>query len=42
MKSPPGWVEPGQTPDFDEYTIVLRGSLRATERFNPRHMDRTR
>jgi|SRR5258706_15203854 len=28
MKSPPGWVEPGQTPEFDEYTLVLRGSLR--------------
>ena len=28
MHSPPGWVEPGQTPDFDEYTVVLRGTLR--------------
>lgn len=28
MKSPPGWVEPGQTPEFDEYTLVLRGKLR--------------
>jgi len=28
MRSPGGWVEPGQTPEFDEYTIVLRGSLR--------------
>ena len=28
MKSPGGWVEPGQTPDFDEYTVVLRGLLR--------------
>jgi mannose-6-phosphate isomerase-like protein (cupin superfamily) len=27
MKSPPGWAEPGQTPEFDEYTVVLRGSL---------------
>jgi mannose-6-phosphate isomerase-like protein (cupin superfamily) len=27
MKSPPGWSEPGQTPAFDEYTVVLRGSL---------------
>jgi len=27
MQSPPGWEEPGQTPDFDEYTIVLRGRL---------------
>ena len=28
MRSPGGWVEPGQTPEFDEYTIVLRGALR--------------
>src|SRR5262245_40923150 len=28
MVSPSGWVEPGQTPDFDEYTVVLRGTLR--------------
>lgn len=28
MQSPSGWVEPGQTPQFDEYTIVLRGMLR--------------
>ncbi len=27
MKSPSGWVEPGQTPEFDEYTVVLKGSL---------------
>ena len=27
MTSPPGWSEPGQTPEFDEYTVVLRGSL---------------
>lgn len=27
MKSPTGWQEPGQTPEFDEYTVVLRGSL---------------
>ena len=27
MKSPPGWVEPGQTPEFDEYTVVLKGTL---------------
>ncbi|HKR63997.1 MAG TPA: cupin [Thermoanaerobaculia bacterium] len=30
MKSPGGWVEPGQTPEFDEYTLVLRGTLRVT------------
>ena len=27
MNSPPGWSEPVQTPEFDEYTVVLRGSL---------------
>ena len=27
MKSPSGWSEPGQTPEFDEYTVVLRGNL---------------
>lgn len=28
MTSPSGWIEPGQRPEFDEYTLVLRGSLR--------------
>jgi mannose-6-phosphate isomerase-like protein (cupin superfamily) len=28
MSSPEGWVEPGQTPEFDEYTYVLHGTLR--------------
>jgi mannose-6-phosphate isomerase-like protein (cupin superfamily) len=28
MRSPGGWLEPGQTPDFDEFTLVLRGLLR--------------
>ena len=32
MKSPPGWIEPGQTPQFDEYSLVLRGCLRVTTR----------
>ena len=27
MRGPSGWIEPGQTPEFDEFTIVLRGSL---------------
>ena len=27
MKSPCGWIEPGQTPEFDEYTIVIRGTV---------------
>jgi len=28
MRSPAGWTEPGQTPEFQEYTLVLRGRLR--------------
>jgi mannose-6-phosphate isomerase-like protein (cupin superfamily) len=32
MRSPGGWVEPGQTPDFDEYTVVLAGLLRVEHR----------
>jgi mannose-6-phosphate isomerase-like protein (cupin superfamily) len=28
MTSPEGWLEPGQTPEFDEFTLVLRGTLR--------------
>jgi quercetin dioxygenase-like cupin family protein len=32
MTSPGGWQEPGQTPAFDEYTIVLRGMLRVETR----------
>lgn len=28
MRSPGGWIEPGQTPDFEEYTLVLKGLLR--------------
>ncbi|MHA3770166.1 cupin domain-containing protein [Verrucomicrobiota bacterium sgz303538] len=28
MRSPEGWVEPGQTPEFEEYTLVLKGLLR--------------
>jgi mannose-6-phosphate isomerase-like protein (cupin superfamily) len=28
MRSPQGWIEPGQTPEFDEFTIVLKGTLR--------------
>src|SRR5271157_4185445 len=32
MKSPSGWTEPGQTPLFSEYSIVLSGALRATTR----------
>jgi len=32
MMSPAGWSEPGQTPEFDEYTVVLRGVLRVETR----------
>jgi len=28
MRSPQGWEEPGQTPEFDEFTIVLKGTRR--------------
>lgn len=28
MKSPKGWYEPGQCPEFDEYTVVLKGKLK--------------
>ena len=28
MTSPAGWEEPGQTPEFDEYTLVLKGLLK--------------
>jgi mannose-6-phosphate isomerase-like protein (cupin superfamily) len=27
MRSPGGWQEPGQTPEFDEFTVVLKGVL---------------
>ncbi|SEL86673.1 Mannose-6-phosphate isomerase, cupin superfamily [Stigmatella aurantiaca] len=32
MRSPGGWVEPGQTPAFREYTVVLKGWLRVEHR----------
>jgi quercetin dioxygenase-like cupin family protein len=32
MTSPAGWVEPGQAPEFDEFTLVLRGTLRVETR----------
>jgi ethanolamine utilization protein EutQ len=32
MRSPQGWVEPGQTPEFEEFTIVLKGLLRVEHR----------
>jgi len=32
MRSPSGWIEPGQAPAFDEYTLVLAGCLRVTSK----------
>ncbi len=32
MRSPGGWVEPGQTPEFDEFTVVLKGALCVTHK----------
>ena len=32
MRSPSGWIEPAQTPEFDEYTLVLKGTLRVTHK----------
>jgi mannose-6-phosphate isomerase-like protein (cupin superfamily) len=32
MRSPSGWAEPGQKPDFDEYTVVLKGMLQVKTR----------
>lgn len=32
MNSPQGWIEPGQTPEFDEFTIVVNGVLRVTHK----------
>ncbi len=32
MRSPEGWTEPGQKPDFDEFTVVLKGKLRVTSK----------
>src|SRR5262249_17564597 len=37
MRSPGGWVEPGQTPEFDEFTVVLKGVLRVEH--SARQMD---
>jgi quercetin dioxygenase-like cupin family protein len=38
MESPGGWQEPGQTPEFDEYTLVLRGSIRVETRTEVTHV----
>ena len=32
MRSPEGWVEPGQTPEFEEFTVVLKGVLRVSHK----------
>ena len=32
MRSPSGWLEPGQTPEFDEFTVVLKGALRVAHK----------
>jgi hypothetical protein len=32
MRSPGGWTEPGQTPEFDEFTLVLKGLLRVAHK----------
>lgn len=32
LQCPAGWIEPGQTPDFEEYTLVLKGILRVAHR----------
>ena len=35
MSSPGGWEEPGQRPDFDEFTVVVKGSLRVEHEAAP-------
>lgn len=32
MRSPSGWVEPGQKPEFNEFTVVFKGTLRVTHK----------
>lgn len=38
MKSPAGWVEPGQRPQFDEFTIVLSGELQVEHEHGVLHV----
>ncbi len=38
LQCPAGWVEPGQTPDFEEYTVVVKGSLRIAHRDGVLHV----
>jgi ethanolamine utilization protein EutQ (cupin superfamily) len=39
MRSPSGWSEPGQTPEFDEFSIVLRGALHVETREGTVHVE---
>jgi mannose-6-phosphate isomerase-like protein (cupin superfamily) len=39
MVSPPGWSEPGQAPDFDEFTVVLTGCLQVESRNGIRQIE---
>lgn len=39
MRSPKGWSEPGQRPDFDEFTVVLRGRLHVEHEGGTMHVD---
>ena len=39
MKSPQGWEEPGQKPEFDEYTIVLKGKLKVKTNTDEFHVN---
>ena len=39
MRSPQGWLEPGQTPEFDEFTIVLKGTLRVEHKGGMLHVN---
>ena len=38
MNSPKGWIEPGQTPDFSEYTVVLSGELQVKTKSETFHV----
>lgn len=38
MNSPPGWSEPGQVPEFDEYSVVISGTLVCTTRSGSRQI----
>lgn len=39
MNSPSGWVEPGQRPEFDEYTLVLAGMLKVETEAGTHHVE---